>query len=99
MNAWKRPGDQYVMALDFATWPLQSGETLVASNARGSLSITAVDDLGADMATMLEPPAIVGTEVRWLIKGGTAGRQVTVRVTAPTSDDELLTDEVRVRVI
>lgn len=99
MIAWKRPADQFFIALDFATWPLQSGETLVSSNARGSLAISATDDLGADMAAMLEAPSIVGTTVQWLIKGGVKGRVVTVLVIAPTSDNEILSDEVKIRVV
>ena len=91
---WKRPADEYLHAHDFDTWPLQTNESLVPSNARGSLSVTAEDADGNDVtATLIDgSPQIDGTRVLFTLIGGTAGMTYWIIVSVPTSDDELLTD-------
>ena len=94
----KRAADQFWVDVDFSTWPMAAGETVVASNARGALGVVIRDGAGADVsAAMVETPAASGTKVKWLLKGGAAGTYACT-VTAPTSDGELLTDTGAVRV-
>lgn len=95
----KRADDAFWVDLDFSTWPLAVGETVVASNARGAVGVVARDGAGADVsAAMIEGVEASGTKVKWLIKGGSAGNY-TLAVTAPTSDGELLTGAIVARVI
>ena len=95
----KRAADAFWVDLDFATWPLAVGETVVASNARGAVGVTATDSAGADVsATMIEGVEASGTKVKFLIKGGAAGNYV-LDVAAPTSDGEMLTGAMVARVI
>lgn len=95
----KRAADAFWVDLDFATWPMASGETVVASNARGAVAVLAKDGAGADVtAAMIEGVEATGTRVKFLIKGGTAGNYV-LDVAAPTSDGEMLTGAMVVRVI
>jgi hypothetical protein len=94
----KRAGDQFWVDLDFSTWPMAAGETVLASNARGALGVVIRDGAGADVsAAMVESAQASGTKVKWLLKGGTAGNYAWT-VTAPTSDGELLTETGPLRV-
>ncbi len=93
---WKRPEDEYLHAHDFITWPLQTGETLVMSNARGNLSVVVEDAEGIDVTAQLVEgsPQISGDGTRVLITliGGTAGLTYWIVIVAPTSEGELLSD-------
>ena len=97
----KRPPDAIVVAVDFDT-VLNAGETVVASNARGSLGVAAADSTGADVsATLLEgaPWIVAGTQVAFWLKAGVVGPYYSVTVTAPTSDGELITERVLLEVL
>ena len=102
----KRPPDALVVAVDFGPRPggasaLNAAETVVASNARGSLGVTAADSTGADVsAALLEgaPWIVAGTQVAFWIRAGVPGPYYSLVVTAPTSDGELLTERVALEV-
>lgn len=95
----KLPGDEFWIDLDFITWPLNAGESVVASNARGVVGVSIRDSNGADVsAAMAEAAEASGTKVKWLLKGGAAGQNYVWTVTAPTSDGEILTETGAVRV-
>lgn len=94
----KYAGDAFWVDVDFSTWPMAVGETVVASNARGALGVVIKDGAGADVsAAMVEGVAASGTKVKWLLKAGAVGNHVWT-VTAPTSDGELLTETGPLRV-
>ena len=96
----KRPPDAIVVAVDFGR-QLNPGETLVASNARGSLGVIARDSAGVDVsATLLEgaPWIVAGTQVAFWLLAGVAGPYYSIEATAPTSDGELLTERVALEV-
>lgn len=84
-------GDQFWVDLDFSTWPMAVSETVVASNSRGTIGVVIKDRNGVDVsASMVEGVAASGQKVKWLLKGGAVGPYIWT-VTAPTSDDEILT--------
>lgn len=89
----KRGVDQLVLAVDFAE-RLNPGETLVASNARGTLAVTVADSTGTDVTTAMidGAPTIVGPFVKFMARGGSAGPFYQVTVVAPTSDNEILSE-------
>lgn len=93
---WKRPDDVYLLGVDFSSWPIQDGESIVGSNARGVVAVRAEDVDGNDVsATLVEgPPAILstGTGVAFVVKAGDPGATYWLEVDAPTTDDELLTE-------
>ena len=98
---WKREGDAFLAGVDFATWPIQAGETLVNANARGSLAVTVEDQAGADKTSQAidGAPSIDGSKVVFMLAAGLVKGSYKVKVTAPTSDDELLTEVVGLRVV
>lgn len=90
----KRPADQFIGEVDMATWPLAPGDTVVASNARGALSVAAFDEAEADVSATIcpDPPWILaGTRVAFWLLAGTARARYKIVVTAPTQQGELLT--------
>ena len=103
----KRPPDAIVVAVDFGPRPgdtgaLNPGETVVASNARGSLGVVATDSAGTDVsATLLEgaPWVVAGSRVAFWLLGGVAGPYYRLEITAPTSHGELLSDRVALEVL
>lgn len=103
----KRPPDDLVVAVEFGPKPsgagaLNPGETVVTSNARGSLGVTATDSAGADVsATLLEgePWIVSGTQVAFWLVGGVPGPLYHLEITAPTSDGELLNARVALEVL
>ncbi len=97
----KRAAAQFAVGLDFSTFPIVPGETLVGSNALGSLAVTATDAAGADASAAVidGAPWISGTQVRWLLKAGTPAGWYEIVIKAPTSDDELLVDRQRLEVL
>lgn len=98
----KRPPDAIVVAVEFAG-ALNPGETVVTSNARGTVGVTAATDSGgADVsATFLEgdPWIVAGTQVAFWLLGGAPRTLYWVSVTAPTSDGELITERVLLEVL
>ena len=97
----KRAVDQRVLAVDFAD-QLNPGETVVASNARGSLSVAVADASGADMtAAMIDgaPAVVAGTSVAFMARAGAVGPLYYVTVVAPTSDAEILSDRIPLEVV
>lgn len=106
MTLVKRAPDAIVVAVDFGTTPtgasaINAGETVVPSNARGSLAVVATDRAGNDAsATILEgdPWIVADTRVAFWILGGVAGQAFHLEVIAPTSDGELLSDRVRLEI-
>ena len=97
----KRGPDQIVVAVDFSR-KLNPGETVVASNPRGSLGVAVLDGTGADVTAGLVdgPPWIAsGTQVAFWLRAGTVGPYYTVLPVAPTSDGELLTAGVALEVL
>lgn len=97
----KRPPDVIIVAVEFAKI-LNPGETLVTSNARGALGVTAVDSIGGDVSgTLLEgsPWVVSGTQAAFWLKAGALGTLYSITVTAPTSDGELITDQVMLEVL
>ena len=101
-NLTKRPGDLYIVGVDFTAWPLNTGETLTTSNTRGSLTVTATDEAGVDITASVikDPPAVdaTGTQVLIVLYGGSLGDKFFLEISVPTSDDELLTEQVKVLV-
>ena len=97
---WKRAGDVFLAGVDFATWPIQPGESLVTSNARGTLSVAVKDLSGNDVTgdAIVGSPSIDGTKVVFMLGAGVAAGSYKIMVAAPTSDDELLTETVGLRV-
>lgn len=98
----KRTGDYFLAAVDFSTWPINAGETVVASNTRGTLGVVVTDSAGNDVtATLIEgAPSIVGAAiVMFWLRAGTAVSAYEVLVRAPTSDGELLTELVTLEVL
>lgn len=92
----KRARDQFIAAFDFRPWPLNDGETVLDSNARGDVGLLITDEAGDDVtATVSGPDAPWVANGRyvsfWFTGGGPPGAQYTVEATAPTSDGELLT--------
>ena len=97
----KRSGTSLVVADDFSR-VLNRGETVSASNARGNLGVVATDSLGTDVSsTLLEgtPWVVFGTRVAFWLRGGTAGAFYLLTITAPTSDGELIVDQVTLEVL
>lgn len=97
----KRPADAIIVAVDFGR-VLNPGETVVASNARGSLGVAAADGAGANVSgTLLEgaPWIVAGTRVAFWLLAGMPGPFYEIVVTAPTSDGELITDRVLLEVL
>lgn len=89
----KRPADAFVAAVDLSTWPLAAGDTVVASNARGSLAVAVFEEAGADVTATLAPDApwiLDGKQVAFWLLAGAAGSRYRVVVTAPTQQGELL---------
>lgn len=98
----KRSIDQLVVALDFAAPVLNAGETLVASNARGTLDLIITDAAGVDVTAALsegEPWIVAGTQVAFWLRGGAFGPYYQVEVRAPTSDGEILSARVPLEVL
>lgn len=97
----KRAAAQFAVGLDFSTFPVAAGETLAASNAVGSLAVTATDAAGADASAAVidGAPWISGTQVRWRLKAGAPAGWYELVIAAPTSDGELLVDRQRLEVL
>jgi len=102
-SAWKEVADIFALSVDFAPWPLNSGATLTASNAKGSLGAVIRDLAGNDVsAAMIDgSPSIdaTGKLVVVTLKAGTTETVYQLTVTGPTTDGELLTQVVDVSVI
>lgn len=99
-RVWKRPGDEYLLAVDFTDFPMQTGETVIASNARGAMAMTAEDALGADVtSTLLEAVQLVSdSKVGAVIKDGVAAATYWITAVAPSSDGELMTERFPIEV-
>ena len=93
---WKLSGDVFLAGVDMATWPLNAGETLVASNSRGALAVVVRDKAGQDVSAqaLAGSPAIDGTRVVFMLDSVLPVGAYTVTVSAPTSDDEMLTEQI-----
>lgn len=97
----KRTPDAIVVAVEFSG-ALNPAETVVASNARGSLAVTATDSGGADVsAALLEgaPWIVAGTRVAFWLLSGVPWPFYRLEITAPTSDGELLAERVALEVL
>lgn len=98
----KPAATQWVVQVDFSTFPLNAGATLTTSNPRGNLGVVIKDSAGVDVtSTLSEGTAAVagGTAVSFWLKGGALGTGYTIDVTAPTSDGELLTQRVALVIV
>lgn len=90
----KRAVDELVLAVDFSE-RLNPGETIVPSNARGTLGVTVADSTGTDVSTAMidgAPNIVAGSRVTFLARGGSTGPLYQVTVVAPTSDNEILSE-------
>lgn len=97
----KRPPDALDLAIDFDT-RVRPGVTVVASNARGSLSVVATDSAGTDVsATLLEGAPWIenGTQVAFWLVNGVEGPYYSIEASAPTSDGQLITERVLLEVL
>lgn len=93
---WKLSGDVFLAGVDMATWPINTGETLIASNSRGVLAVIVRDKAGKDVSAqaLAGSPAIDGTRVVFMLDSALPVGVYAITVHAPTSDDEMLTEQV-----
>jgi hypothetical protein len=89
----KRTATKARLSVDFAG-EMESGDTVA------SATVTATDDAAADVsASLISTISASGTKVLWTLKGwGTQGANYYVRVTATTTQGDVLPKVVRLRI-
>lgn len=97
----KRASAQFAVAIDFSTYPITAGESLVTNGSLGSVGVLVTNQAADDVtaAAVAGAPWISGAQVRFVLKAGLPAGWYEVTAQAPTSDGEMLVDKQALEVL